>query len=134
MSFGNMFGNVQVNTGIPSDLHSPSIPQSTYNGLTSMPAAPASHWMTQTPSIGSLYGMNMLGQGMNNAANLHQTENMQTAQNNLNLGNLQSALSQRGLGMAANQMQFGMQQQQQLRNMLLGMFGNMFGNVMGMLP
>lgn len=132
MSFGGTFGNVNVNTGISPDLKAPSIAPSVYGNLNSMPAPATSHWMNQTPSMSSLYGMNMLGQNMNNAAGLHQLENQQTAQNNMNLGNLQAGLSQRGLGMAANQAQFQMQQRQALNQMLMGMFGNMFGNMMGM--
>lgn len=130
---GQMFGNVNVNTGISPNLQSPSIPQSGYSALTSPQAPPTSHWMNQTPSLGGLYGMGMLGQGMNNASGLHAMENQNTAQNNMNLGNLQAGLSQRGMGLAGNQAQFQMQRQQQINQLLMGLFGNMFGNMTGMI-
>lgn len=132
-SLGQMFGNVNVNTGIDPNLRSPSIPQSGYSSLTSMGAPPTSHWMNQTPSLGNLYGMGMLGQGMNNAAGMHALENQNTAQNNMNLGNMQAGLSQRGMGLAGNQASFQIQQQQALNQMLMGLFGNMFGSMMGMI-
>jgi hypothetical protein len=133
VSLGQQFGNVGVNTGIDQNLHSPSVPQSGYNALTSFGQAPTSPWMNQTPSLSKLYGMGMLGAGMNNASGLHALENQNTAQNNMNLGNMQSGLSQRGMGLAGNQAQFQTQQQQQMNQLLLGLFGNLFGNMMGMI-
>lgn len=132
MNFGQAFGNAQVSTGIDPSLKAPSIDQAVYQRLTAMPPASQSPMMNQSGGLNDLYRMNLLGQNMNNAANLHALENQQTAANNMSLGNLQSALSQRGLGMTTNQALYGMGQQQQLNSLLRSLFGNMFGNLMGM--
>lgn len=130
--FGNAFG-ANVQTGIDPNLAAPTVADSVYSRLAAAPAQAQSAWMNQVPGLNSLYQQNILGKNMGNAAALHSLVNQQTAQNNLNLGNLQSGLSTRGMQMAANQALYGLQRQQQLRNMLLGLFGNMFGSVMGSL-
>jgi hypothetical protein len=82
--------------------------------------------------VNNLYGAALNSGNLESGNQLSQLFNQQNAANNMALGTAQGQLGLGGIGLALNQLGFGLNQQLDYSNLLRGLYGNLMGNMLGM--
>ncbi|MDE2101378.1 MAG: hypothetical protein KGL39_29290 [Patescibacteria group bacterium] len=130
-------GQATINTGL--NLQAPTLPPGALESLMTRPQTNFAGSFGQRGSYGgaggflnnlyngALYAQNL--RGGNSLANLFNSNN---AQNNFNLSNAQGDLALRGMGLAGNELGFGLGQQLDYSNLMRNFLGSILGNAMSM--